>query len=291
MASITESNDGEEVAVVAPTIDAKQRLGPVVLLGDSTLDNVVWVYGKSSVADHLRVLCSPVINLAADGFTTTDVLHGGRTVISAAARAQSGDPFPELTGGIFKPLEHLRGISPHAVVLSVGGNDVREILQEMHLLPERLRRFHENYPRIVEASLETTPRMVLVFQYRPALDKPGDYGVYRAINSTPGPAGNVFTKMHALMENIYGPVLELARKHKIPIVDLPRTFDPSKPHLYECQIEPSEAGGGIIAELIDYVLKYHNFAGTSSLYFKPNLGARDVVCEANDGSRSWRIEH
>ncbi len=67
---------------------------------------------------------------------------------------------------------------PLAVVLSVGGNDLREVLGAPHLIRERIASFHVNYPRILDAVLRVTPRVVLVLQYRPALDKPGgdDYG-------------------------------------------------------------------------------------------------------------------
>ncbi len=55
-------------------------------------------------------------------------------------RARSGDPLPDDSGdgsGAFAPLAHLSRV-PHAasgvVVLSVGGNDLREILRSMERL-------------------------------------------------------------------------------------------------------------------------------------------------------------
>ena len=80
----------------------------VVLLGDSTLDNIVWVRedeDSQSVPFHLRGrlgLGDIVTNYAADGYTTSDVLNGGAPFISAHARREAGDPFPD--DDFFHPL-------------------------------------------------------------------------------------------------------------------------------------------------------------------------------------------
>lgn len=76
----------------------------VVLVGDSTLDNVVWVHhdGGLSVTDHLKSRGFTVVNFAADGFTSGQVLEGGAATISKKARAEVGDPFPP--GPVFQPL-------------------------------------------------------------------------------------------------------------------------------------------------------------------------------------------
>ena len=107
-----------------------------VLLGDSTLDNLVWA--DPSVSSQLVAAAggaARIVNLAADGFTTSDVLFGGSAVLSRAARRAAGDPFPESATApppFFAPLDALDAVpglaGPDAVpfiVLSVGGNDVR----------------------------------------------------------------------------------------------------------------------------------------------------------------------
>ena len=122
----------------------------VALLGDSTLDNVVWVSDPAaSVKCCLqRYLISEihasskVSNFAADGFTTRDVLNGGPATISYRARAIAGDPFPDsiTSDYTFCPLVALHTISkedspPTTIVLSVGGNDIRQVLNELNALP------------------------------------------------------------------------------------------------------------------------------------------------------------
>ena len=290
-----------------------------MFLGDSTLDNVVWVAGRGRpVRDHLIELSGPgmtVVNLAADGFTTGHVLHGGPATISAAARSEAGDPVP---GDVMKftPLTHLAalpGARDATVVLSVGGNDVREILGAMHHLTTRLEKLWQNYPKIVSSVLGVSPRLVLMLQYGPAFGADKHYGVYRAMETIPGP-GDGLQKLFGLFEMVYPPILELARVHRLPIVDLPRTFDVHDATLYRSQIEPSDKvqfaadawlrslsqphafcclrlqGGRLIASLLKHVLEHHDFeGGTSQFYYLPP-GGSGVVVEANDGAKAWKVK-
>ena len=91
----------------------------VVLIGDSTLDNVVWVeQAAEAVPPTLQRLLekhSPgatVTNLAADGFTSTDVLRGAPAAISYRAREQAGDPLPTSSPmEIFHPLAELKAMA------------------------------------------------------------------------------------------------------------------------------------------------------------------------------------
>lgn len=127
----------------------------VILLGDSTLDNVVWVTDpQKSVTCYLQRylatnvhLSSRVTNFAADGFTSHDLLHGGKATLSYRARINAGDPFPisaMASDCTFQPLCALREVaqqrtgqqSPTHLVLSVGGNDIRHILNALNTLPE-----------------------------------------------------------------------------------------------------------------------------------------------------------
>jgi len=79
-----------------------------------------------------------VHNLAADGFTSADTLHGGVVRVSRAARVRVGDPLPDEDGaGQFTPLVHLAclpGIAEGFAVLSVGGNDLREVRRRQRRL-------------------------------------------------------------------------------------------------------------------------------------------------------------
>ena len=231
----------------------------VVLLGDSTLDNVVWVDEPAQAvpAALTRSLDAAVINLAADGFTSADMLEGAPPNISHAARSAAGDPFPTASGEPFFPLPALLDLSPAPthLVLSVGGNDVREILGAMHELPARIAAFHSNYPLIAEACEASGARVIVMLQYRPDLATDlKHYGVYRAIDAGIPGGGDRVAKLNQLMQGIYPPVLALALAKGWDVLDLPNTFDIHCSELYRCQIEPSPRGGALIAELIAHAV-------------------------------------
>ena len=116
------------------------------------------------------------------------------------------------------------------------------------------------------------------------------YGVYKAIDTLPVPGcTSGLEKLHFLMESLYPEILKFARDFKLPIIDLPRTFDATDGDLYKCQIEPSAKGGALIADLIAHVVKNHDFDGPSAFYFKRSTSPGPVVVEANDGSAPWKI--
>ncbi|CAK0907681.1 unnamed protein product [Prorocentrum cordatum] len=262
----------------------------VVLLGDSTIDNVCWTGHPHEVTEQLKSLLpeARITNYAADGFNSTDLLRGAAPRISAEKRREIGDPFPELSDDVFKPLDHVASMSPppsHAVV-SIGGNDVREILGRMDMLQSIIQGFHSNYMEILGKLCASVPNVILMFQYRPAfhMDR-GGYGVYQAIGSIPGPGDSV-DKINSLMLTCYAPVLAKARDMQLPIVDLPRSFDIYDDELFCCQIEPSAKGGAEIAKLLSHTLQNHDFSRASKFYF-----SRDgAVCEElNDGSVQWSI--
>merc|ERR1712196_271495 len=107
----------------------------MVMLGDSTLDNVVWVKDyNESVPFLVRAHGIHVINFAADGFTTDDVLTGEVPSISKGKRAQCDDPFPNETGKFcpFDWIDKMEKPENSIFVLSVGGNDIRELLYQIH---------------------------------------------------------------------------------------------------------------------------------------------------------------
>jgi lysophospholipase L1-like esterase len=267
----------------------------IALLGDSTIDNVCWTGHPKEVPAQLRDLLQSsdvrVSNLAADGFTSSDLLHGAVPHISWAKRQEVGDAFPE-TGDdrVFWPLHALESLDPPATyaVISIGGNDVREILGSLDRLEVVLKDFQHNYSSILDHLCKTVPKVVLMFQYRPSFHMDaGGYGVYQAIGSLPGP-GDAVAKLNHLMEAVYTPILVEASKRRLPVVDLPRTFDINNDSLYCAQIEPSAEGGKLIAELISHVVRNHDFSGSSTLYFKPS----GVICEEiNNGEACWSIPH
>lgn len=263
----------------------------VLLLGDSTIDNDVWVREGKSVGTLLRERLGSdvkITNYAADGYTSADVLEGRVPSISYAARKKKGDPFPVKNREVFQPFEHaakLKGVTH--VVLSVGGNDVREVLQNMSQLPQRIGAFRKNYPKIVKRCLEITPKVCLMLQYRPSLAQEREgYGVYSAMSSIPGPGTGV-DKINRLMETIYQPVFELARKHSLALIDLPRSFDINDSSLYCCQIEPSEKGGKLVCELIAHALTEHD--NKKACFYVKRPKASSIETEACEEKTPWSI--
>ena len=264
----------------------------VVLLGDSTLDNIVWVAShEETVPFQLKELLpegSNVINFAADGFNTRDMLEGQVPQISYHVR-QHVDPFPIDVGDAFYPLIFLQGSTASHAVLSVGGNDVREILGNMESLAERIMGFMMNYPVIVNQIISQVPKLVLCLQYRPSLQQDAHYHVYQAMASLPG-NGTSVQKLNTLMESTFPIIFQVAREHRLPIVDLARSFDINNPELYRSQIEPSAMGGKLIADLIAHVISNHDFEHSDSTFYYKPPGSADILQQVNDNSIPWKIE-
>ena len=234
-------------------------------------------------------------------------------MLSARRWADVGEPFPgcESDVVVFKPLDALEALMekdpPTHVVLSVGGNDVREILRSMHLIRQVISKYHSNAQKIVDRIRKTKTKLILMMQYRPSfhMDTKG-YGVYRAIRALG--SGDSMLLMNQLMGTVYAPVLQLAQRAQIPIIDLPSTyldsvilvkqtpihtqtdtFDPYDNAYFECQIEPSEKGSELIAEMIDHVVRNHKFDGASMMYSKNLRDPKATIESAVTLAKPWTI--
>lgn len=86
------------------------------------------------------------------------MLNGGVPRVSAAARERAEDPFPNAPGAPFRPLDQVDAVAAETAslggrsfaVLSVGGNDVREVLGAVHEISRRVAAFQEAYTRVLE---------------------------------------------------------------------------------------------------------------------------------------------
>jgi len=251
-----------------------------------------------SIAQQLRdSIYSPLVsNFAADGFKTVDMLEGEVPSISMGHRRAANDPFPGLYGNIFDPLEALEEADyVKHTVLSVGGNDIREILGDMSQLDSVLAAFALRYPEIVRRAQAAAPDagLILMLQYRPDVSTDAHhYGVYRALASLTGDDSGVDSgvrNLHQLMKRIYEPIFALARELRLPIIDCGRSFDINDSDLYECQIEPSVKGGALITELILHVTQMHDFDGPSQFYLK-RPGMKEVEAEVNAEGHTWDLD-
>eukprot|EP00239_Pterosperma_sp_CCMP1384_P008306 CAMPEP_0197848014 /NCGR_PEP_ID=MMETSP1438-20131217/7779_1 /TAXON_ID=1461541 /ORGANISM="Pterosperma sp., Strain CCMP1384" /LENGTH=299 /DNA_ID=CAMNT_0043460129 /DNA_START=171 /DNA_END=1070 /DNA_ORIENTATION=+ len=297
---------------MSQTSKAETYHASIALIGDSTIDNVVWTRSLDGCVAHQlkaqldakrNIPSSPSVlihNLAADGFTSDDVLKGKRPAISFNTRENLGDPFPFTTISeghkgvpIFKPLACLKRLDPKpdVCVVSIGGNDVREILGSPMItmdLPAAVDKFQVNYPLILKEITSTCKKVVIMLQYRPefATDEVY-YGVYRGIANAYGADEPSPTLVNGLMETVYAPVVDLARKLSLPIIDLPNTFDIHDSSMYISQIEPSAEGGELIAELIAHVIENHPWKH-SVLYSKPPQSST-VNAVVNQEGINWRV--
>ena len=122
---------------------AEKKSKNLFLVGDSTIDNLVWVDKKEDCIHSKLIERLPefeITNFSADGFTSQNVLDGACPNISRSQRRKIGDPFPDEDH--FAPLVYLESTAlslekEHYCVLSIGGNDIREILGSMGKLQHK----------------------------------------------------------------------------------------------------------------------------------------------------------
>jgi hypothetical protein len=186
-------------------------------LGDSTLDNYYWMLNaqgdneadakENSVEGRLQNKLNKedqsyqVVSHAYDGFTTSSVLNGGevgsvlsifhcynnthterqRAYLTAKEIGSNAESY------FVKPLEDLQNSvkenanAIHYVVISVGGNDFRERLNDPIKLLDEVPKIQARYLTILEnvKNLERSIRPILMFQYR--LDAKNDHYIIYTI--------------------------------------------------------------------------------------------------------------
>lgn len=170
-------------------------------LGDSTIDNIYWTYGKvlseaqgekdsveGQICEKMAAagLACTLVPHAYDGFTTDSVLFGdhvGRVLgINAGNNLSKGKKSylknrkiaPQANSYFVKPLDELEDActstpGPHYVLLSVGGNDFRVRLRNPWNMLQAIPQIHQNYQEIVRKLKELSAynvRPILMFQYR-----------------------------------------------------------------------------------------------------------------------------
>jgi len=233
----------------------------VAFLGDSTLDNVAWVRHNEEIAALVRSRGIEVSNLAVDGATSSDILQTASTLISMSARRAAKDPFPDdgdseshHTFSSLKALEiRQRKKKIDAVVLSVGGNDIRVLLGQLggggdqSIVQMALTALVKNYIEIVSRVMKICPNshLILMTQYMPDYQN-DSYHIYRIFKKE---------QLFEMMKNVYNSIIPHLRKYKATVIDLTASFDPRETSLYVQQIEPSKKGGIIIADLVEHAVQ------------------------------------
>lgn len=296
----------------------------IVLLGDSTLDNDHWVTTKKgTVTEQLRLKLSDqafVLNLAMDGFKTADVLKGAKKDIGVSDSKHTDE--------FFNPLLELMEIAeyeqPTDIVLSVGGNDVRECLSELIFSPPEsridelnalLKTLQDNTLQIIDELKKACPNsnIIITLLYTPyiksdiyfiyylmqqfaenkALKKDCltylDIFFYKCFGRSQNVEDQSIIQLYKIMEAAYSPIIEYAKTLKIPILDLASTFDYTDENLYTAQIEPSGEGAALMAELLSHIITHHDFEHDSMIYSKPGCTEGPIIATKN--TQSWKPRH
>lgn len=288
-------------------------------LGDSSLDNIYWMLNddgknveeakKHSVEGQLQEALGTnykVESHAFDGFTTTSLLKGDKVgQVLPAKQKSKKDAYlkgKNITAKTAKvdPLKELKKSveanpkSTHFVIISVGGNDFREQLSSPMGFLGELPKIQERYLQILDQvkKLGKEIRPVIMLQYQ--LDANNDqYGVYETLGTISPFLGIEQGKnapqlaLQKLFKMFYAPILEKAQKEKIPVLDLPNTFDPHK-ELYISQIEPNQEGGKLIAEGLSQIITTHKVNDESKLYSK-SAKQTSFTASKNIGAEKWTV--
>ncbi len=272
-----------------------------------------------------------VVSHAYDGFTTRSVLQGDEVGMvlpphkAKDAYLREKDPQKGLETVYplkdFKKAVEAKSGAIHYVILSVGGNDFRDIILALLGIIRGVSKVQKRYLEIVKEIIslkDEDVRPILMLQYRPE----ANYFIYPLLNKaaklanfvkkflwdtkfiTPEIATLVSSGQDAgipflgtLMERFYKPILEYAKEKKIPILDITNTFNPyhdknisdRKNQLYVCSIEPGPKGGGLIAEGIDHIVKNHDYLKSSRIYSKQPDGTE--YSSIDNLPDEWRVSY
>lgn len=326
--------NGECDKLISNIVSA-QKKAYVFPLGDSTLDNIYWLLNndgsnyeqaeKNSVEGQLNTLLNvekktyKIKSCAYDGFTTKSVLNDdkiGRVLgihpsmtLGNKQKAYLKNRKVTLASSsyVVHPLEKLKKLietrqeSEHYVVVSVGGNDFRELLGTPSKIMSEIPAFQQRYLSILTQikKLKGKVRPILMFQYR--VDTGSDnYGVYQTLGNLAAATQSIamnsissyqlgISYMGTLLEKLYQPILKQAQEDGIPILDLPNTLDPTHSHLYISQIEPSAKGGSLIAQGISHIIKKHDFESKKSILYAKTGSNAEYSGSENQGPGNWKV--
>lgn len=245
----------------------------VTLIGDSTLDNTVWTYGHPTVIQHLENMLHAdkttdytVHDYANDGFTTKDVLHG-----AMKDKVFPNNNRPRYKHIHFAPLvEGKEAIQQSShVVISVGGNNIREFLPQLvhgtnikERMPALIKQLQDEYLQIVKQVRALNPKatIILMTQYYPSTIQ-RDYVIYELMQNLYEHTHRAYSSdapylmIQKLMNNVYRNIFKsLQHDQNIIVADATGTLNPHIIDNFVKQIEPSNKGGLILAELLAHVI-------------------------------------
>ncbi len=297
--------------------DSKQKLiastDHIYLIGDSVLDNFIWLAHpkEKNLHSQLRSVATDpktIWNFAVDESTTADVLIGkipGPNYVHGRKQfgleqyptdPSDGKTYPlELVSAAVAKLDQKGGAGGKKAergiaVVSAGGNDARVNLQYFmsggaeavrdamdRATPRTHKGFTENTKIIVTELLKRTPYVVLVVCYLP------HKSFFGGMMNTAG-ADKFRSQLLKFANHIRDTViLPLARTHKLPVIDLSRTFNSDDGTHYgrgggASPIEPSDLSTRFIVDLIVKITHEFKFGSDESkVYFGTDPNAITVV--------------
>jgi lysophospholipase L1-like esterase len=204
-----------------------------VLLGDSILDNGIYVPDNPSVIDQLKGKLNSNWDcslLAVDGDVTGDVIYQLKNVPKTATH------FIVSCGG-------------NDALTSIGvlGESVSTVSDAMSLFSEIRKQFKNNYSNMLKNILK--------------LNKP--IAVCTVYDSIPDIEQEALTALSIYNEII----LKEAFRVKIPVIDLRLTFTEQADYSVLSPIEPSVQGGEKITDVIKFLLENHNYSSNKSVIY------------------------
>jgi lysophospholipase L1-like esterase len=258
----------------------KNEIKTIVLLGDSTLDNKTWTGDKPCVTEHLERLFSEpnrpkVLNYAVDCFQTSDILNkksnrgdSSMTVVFNHPHFEKGSPV-----NVLEKLSQTEDVSH--IILSVGGNDLRNALQSirsMNDLAGCAAELQKNYLEIIEEIRQRKPNAQLILMTQYAVDSTNDvYGIYALLKRL-DPSKAPINTLTDLMGKIYAPIFAKAEECGLPIINMKKSLDHTDTRNFVSQIEPSSQASSVIASLIKNVIEEHNPEHTPLMWWHTGTG-------------------
>jgi hypothetical protein len=246
----------------------------VILMGDSVLDNFYWLEEKEKDLKYQLTKelqrynkNSSCINLALDETEAHNILNGKIPAGSYVTERETigMEPYKVDSKGKFFPLSELKkmilndNIKPTHVVLSIGGNDCRVKLSmgKADIIFQAMKKdnFEETYNSTLKEIMSLIPNVIMVICYLPG------NSFYKFFPDLKG-------EVKILAQRVAPILLDLARKYKLPVIDLSRTFNPDdNSHYGSTPIEPSNKSSKFICEHIMDVLSSFKFNEDESSIF------------------------
>jgi len=250
--------------------EGKRRARPphVVLLGDSTLDNVNWVGEHPSVTEHLKLKIKQrgsqhkawrVTNCSIDGYMIQGVVRiqipniprdASHLIVSVGGNNALGMLGDIDANGAWNPLTILRAICK---IYGDFQNSYEAMLDRMPL------------PNVTVCTLYL-PQFIHLPLTRPFIVLPNGYPLATRINAMSTKANSMLTTsiLSLGVFCINRVIRGIARRRRLPVIDLYTIFDQAED--YANPIEPSAQGGDKISENILSVVLTHDFDGPSRVY-------------------------